>query len=71
MRRPAALAGIFWPGTLRLLARFALKLGRSSAEVAELKDLADAAGRRIRYLDQNAEIGDQVEYGTVVLERFS
>jgi FkbM family methyltransferase len=39
--------------------------------LAELKDLADAAGRRIRYLDQNAEIGDQVEYGTVVLERFS
>ena len=32
---------------------------------------AYAAGRRIRYLDQNAEIGDQVEYGTVVLERFS
>jgi FkbM family methyltransferase len=41
------------------------------SRLAELKDLADAAGRRIRYLDQNAEIGDQVEYGTVVLERFS
>jgi FkbM family methyltransferase len=37
--------------------------------LAELKQLAAAAGRRIRYLDQDAEIGDQVEYGTVLLER--
>jgi FkbM family methyltransferase len=37
--------------------------------LAELKDLAAAVGRRIRYLDQDEEIGDQAEYGTVVLER--
>ncbi len=37
--------------------------------LAELKDLAAAAGRRIRYLDQDTEIGKQVEYGTVLLER--
>jgi FkbM family methyltransferase len=37
--------------------------------LAELKDLA--AGRRIRYLDQDTEIGEQAEYGTVVLERHS
>jgi len=37
--------------------------------LAELKDLAAAAGRRIRYLDQDSEIGDQAVYGTVVLER--
>jgi hypothetical protein len=37
--------------------------------LAELKDLAAAAGRRIRYLDQDTEIGDQAEYGTVLLER--
>jgi FkbM family methyltransferase len=36
---------------------------------AELKDLAAAAGRRIRYLDQDTEIGDKAEYGTVLLER--
>jgi FkbM family methyltransferase len=36
---------------------------------AELKDLADAAGRRIRYLDQDAEIGEQAQYGTVILGR--
>jgi FkbM family methyltransferase len=36
---------------------------------AELKDLAAAAGRRIRYLDQDMEIGDKAEYGTVLLER--
>jgi FkbM family methyltransferase len=34
----------------------------------ELKDLAAAAGRRIRYLDQDDEIGDQADYGAVVLE---
>ena len=37
--------------------------------LSELKDLAAAAGRRIRYLDQTAEIGEQAEYGTVLLER--
>jgi FkbM family methyltransferase len=37
----------------------------------ELKQLATAAGRRIRYLDQDVEIGDQVEYGSVLLERYS
>jgi FkbM family methyltransferase len=37
--------------------------------LSELKDLAAAAGRRIRYLDQTAEIGEQAEYGTVFLER--
>jgi FkbM family methyltransferase len=37
--------------------------------LAELKDLATAAGRRIRYLDQSTEIGDQVKYGVVLLER--
>lgn len=36
---------------------------------AELKDLAVTAGRRIRYLDQDTEIGDRAEYGTVLLER--
>ena len=38
--------------------------------LAELKDLAAAAGRRIRYLDQDAEIGEQAEYGAVLLERY-
>jgi hypothetical protein len=33
------------------------------------KDLAAAAGRRIRYLDQDTEIGDKAEYGIVLLER--
>jgi FkbM family methyltransferase len=37
--------------------------------LAELKNLAAAAGRRIRYLDQDTEIGEQAEYGTVLLER--
>jgi len=36
---------------------------------AELRDLAAAAGRRIRYLDQDTEIGDKAEYGTVLIER--
>jgi hypothetical protein len=36
-----------------------------------IEGLGDAADRRIHYLDQDADIGDQVEYGTVVLERFS
>jgi FkbM family methyltransferase len=37
----------------------------------ELKQLAAAAGRRIHFLDQDAEIGDRPEYGTVLLERRS
>jgi hypothetical protein len=37
--------------------------------LSELKDLATSAGRRIRYLDQEAEIGEHAEYGTVLLER--
>jgi FkbM family methyltransferase len=37
----------------------------------ELKDLVASTGRRIRYLDQNAEIGDDALYGTVLLERKS
>jgi FkbM family methyltransferase len=36
--------------------------------LAELKDLAGMAGRRIRYLDRDAEIGDHAEYGVVLLE---
>ena len=36
---------------------------------SELKALAAAARRRIRYLDQETEIGDAPEYGSVVLER--
>jgi FkbM family methyltransferase len=36
----------------------------------ELKQLAAASRRRIRYLDQQREIGE-VKYGVVVLERFS
>jgi FkbM family methyltransferase len=39
--------------------------------VAELKALAAAAGRRIRYMDEAAEIGDNPGYGTVLLERLS
>lgn len=37
--------------------------------LADLKQMAAAAGRRIRYLDQDADIGDQAEYGTVALEK--
>jgi FkbM family methyltransferase len=37
--------------------------------LAELKDLASTAGRRIRYLDQDTEMGEQADYGTVLLER--
>jgi len=36
---------------------------------SELKALAAAAGRRIRYLDEDMEIGDVPHYGTVALER--
>jgi FkbM family methyltransferase len=36
---------------------------------AELKDLAAAHGRHIRYLDENAEIGGSPIYGVVILER--
>lgn len=35
----------------------------------DLKELAAASRRRIRYLDREAEIGSCAEYGTVVLER--
>jgi FkbM family methyltransferase len=35
----------------------------------ELKHLVTAAGRRIRYLDEDSDMGDHVEYGTVLLER--
>jgi len=35
----------------------------------ELKGLAAAAGRRIRYIDQDSEIGANAEYGIVLLER--
>ena len=42
--------------------------GRFGNTLAELKELAAAAGRRIRYLDQDNEIGDEAEYGTVLLE---
>ena len=37
--------------------------------LSELKNLVAASGRRMRYLDQATEIGDHVEYGTVILER--
>ena len=37
---------------------------------AERKILGAAAGRHIRYLDQDAEIGDKAEYGLVLLERY-
>jgi hypothetical protein len=36
---------------------------------AELKMLVAAAGRHIRYLDRDAEIGDRANYGIVLLER--
>jgi len=39
--------------------------------LAELKELAVMGGRRIHYLDQDTEIGDRAEYGTVLLERCS
>ena len=39
--------------------------------LAELKGLTVAAGRRIRYLDQNTDIGETAQYGTVLLERRS
>jgi FkbM family methyltransferase len=39
--------------------------------LGELKHLATAASRRIRYLDQETEIGGRAEYGTVLLERCS
>jgi hypothetical protein len=35
----------------------------------ELKDLAAQSGRRIRYLDQDIEIGEYADYGIVALER--
>lgn len=36
---------------------------------AELKDIVAASGRRIRYIDENHEIGDTAVYGTVLLEK--
>lgn len=39
--------------------------------LAELKRLAASSYRRVRYLNQDLEIGDRVEYGTVLLERHS
>jgi FkbM family methyltransferase len=36
----------------------------------ELRKLTAASRRRIRYLDQQCEIGDEVKYGVVILERF-
>ncbi len=38
---------------------------------AELKALAAAAGRRICYMNEDAEIGDAPVYGTILLERLS
>jgi FkbM family methyltransferase len=35
----------------------------------ELRDLVAKYGRRMRYLDQSAEIGDEATYGIVTLER--
>ena len=35
----------------------------------QLKQIAEAAGRRIRYLGQSADVGEQAEYGTVILTR--
>ncbi len=35
----------------------------------ELKDLVAAYGRRIRYIDQDGEIGSTAKYGTVLMER--
>lgn len=35
----------------------------------ELKDLVGAHGRRIRYIDQDQEIGTTAQYGTVLMER--
>jgi FkbM family methyltransferase len=37
----------------------------------ELKQLTAASRRRIRYLDQQGEIGDEVKYGVVLLEHLS
>jgi hypothetical protein len=41
------------------------------ATLSDLKELAAASGRRVRYLDQQAEIGSAAEYGAVILERRS
>jgi FkbM family methyltransferase len=35
----------------------------------ELQSLVAESGRRMRYLDEESEIGDRVEYGTVIIER--
>jgi len=36
---------------------------------AELKDIVAASGRRIRYIDEDQEVGDTATYGTVLLEK--
>ncbi|OAI44849.1 hypothetical protein AYO42_00610 [Rhizomicrobium sp. SCGC AG-212-E05] len=36
---------------------------------AELKDIVSASGRRIRYIDEENEVGDAAIYGTVLLEK--
>ena len=38
---------------------------------AELKDIVAASGRRIRYIDEDQEVGDTATYGTVLLEKRS
>jgi hypothetical protein len=42
---------------------------RFGNSLPQLKDLAAQYGRRIRYLDQNSEIGENAAYGIVALER--
>lgn len=37
--------------------------------LAELKELAATAGRRLRYLDRHTEIGADATYGTVLIEK--
>jgi hypothetical protein len=54
-------------GIIRELHPYAwAKFGNS---LDELKNLARASGRRVRYLDQTKEIGDEATYGAVMLER--
>lgn len=36
---------------------------------SELKDIVAASGRRIRYIDEDQEVGDTAIYGTVLLEK--
>ena len=46
---------------------FAWPLFGNSLE--ELKELVAGHGRRLRYLDQDCEIGDKATYGIAALER--